>query len=249
MTCAPIRGNSEAQGDWQQTGYAHRAWAWNVGLEGNLTPAQRVMLLALADASDNDGTLKWSTAAQLHVSGLPKRTALDARQVLVDRELIAREPPITGLSRRQRFVTRLNIADDDHTDPASKLQCARIELAWLRARESKLAPRDALVFIAINSFCVDWRSGEGTATNDKIAAASGVAVRRLQCEGGALDSLERAGLLRRSGPSKGRRLRVFDMPKNAAGLARQLRANWKSTAPIHGHFRTYSRSLLHPNSL
>ncbi len=202
------------------------------------------MLLALADACDSDSTLTWSTAAQLHVSGLPKQTGLDARRAVVAQGLIEREPiSISGRTRRQRFVTRLNIADKDQAEPVSKLQSARAELAWLRARQAKLVARDALVFIAINSFCVDWRTGEGTATNEHIAEVSGVAVRRLQCKGGALDGLERAGLLRRSGPTRGRRLRVFEMPKNPAGLARQLRADWKSSANIHRQFRTNLPSI------
>ena len=60
---------------WQRSGFARRGRAWHTGIELGLTAAQRVMLMALSDAADKHDEINWTTEAQIHVSGLPRRTA------------------------------------------------------------------------------------------------------------------------------------------------------------------------------
>ena len=229
MSVAPVHKSAEVPGDWHATGYARRLWAWNAGLADKLTPPQRILLLALADAADNRGTLRWSVEGVIHVSGLASRTARRALDALQTAGYISRAPlQMTGKSRRQRFETTLCIKG--RMEPVARAQSERIELAWLTGRASKLSPRDVLVFVAISSFCCDWKSGVSNVTDVALAQCSGVCVRGIKASGGALDHLTKAGLLRRSGTNRRRWIRVFALPKNVEAEARKLRKLHKSTA-------------------
>ena len=220
--------NTKQDEAWQRTGFARRGRAWYTGMASGVSPACRVMLLALADSANDRAEINWTTEAQIHVSGLPRRTALRALKTLRSQGLISTERKAdAGKSVRARFKTIMMHQWDFNMDDT--LQLRRLELSWLIGRMAFLAPRDLLVYVAFNSLCCDWYHGYSTLTNEFIAEESGVDLRRIKGRDGALSRLVDAGLLKRVGKGNSRVLTSFSMPDDAKTEVKNLRAMWKST--------------------